>query len=246
MQIIPALYIKDGKAAIYSPGNYEDLEYLAQDPYDLIDQLGRYEGIQRIHLVDIDASLKGGMNNHGLIGSLANVSVPDLQVAGGIDDMEHLKSLQYAGADYFVLGSVVLSNFDFLHQISEVTHIKNDRIEISLDVLNGRLTTHGWTEAVDDYTIRSLIRACSNLGFSRFLCTDIDAYRKDLGPDYVFFQTLIEQFPDLIFSAAGNIRDFDDVEALKSVGVVEVVVGDEIYKEEGLLEEISAYNLTQQ
>jgi phosphoribosylformimino-5-aminoimidazole carboxamide ribotide isomerase len=243
MQIIPALYIKDGKAAIYTPSDYENLDYLPQSPYDLIDQIGKYN-IRRIHLVDIDASLDNGKDNRALIGSLANVSIPNLEVGGGIRQMEYLKSLQYAGVDYFVLGSVVMENEPFLTQIQEAKHIRNDRIMISLDILNGQLTTHGWVDTVTGHTAESIIEKCLEQGFSRFICTDIDSEGPDRGPDLAFYESLVERFPQAIFSASGQIRTFADVDKLRKLGVHEVIVGNEIFKEDGLLEKISVYNST--
>ena len=242
MQIIPALYIKEGRAAAYRPGDDAALEFLPQDPYDLIDLIGTYEDISRIHLIDMDAVLPGEKNNCGLVGSLANTTVPDLEAGGGINDMEYLKSLQYAGVDYFVLGTVVFENFAFLEAISQASDIKNDRIMIAIDLMDGQLTYHGWTESVEDQNLRNLIRRCLEVGFHRFIITDVDSTHPEKGPDLLFYKELVEQFPEAIFAAAGNIITFQDVDDLKQVGVREVIVGDEIYKEEGLLEKIAAYN----
>ncbi|MEM7655327.1 MAG: HisA/HisF-related TIM barrel protein [Bacteroidota bacterium] len=241
MQIVPALYIKDGKAAAYVPSDYENLEYLPQGPYEIIDLLGN-ENIRRIHLVDVDASMDTDLDNRGLIGSLANVSVPNLEVGGGVRQMDYLKSLQYAGVDYFVLGSVVLDNPDFLQEINDAVHIKNERITIGLDILNGQLTTHGWMDTVGGHTPESVIQLGMEHGFTRFICTDIDSTGHDNGPDLTFYESLAKGFPEAHFSASGHIRSFADVDALRNIGVEEVIVGNEIYKEEGLLEEIYAYN----
>ncbi|MEZ4830170.1 MAG: HisA/HisF-related TIM barrel protein [Bacteroidia bacterium] len=241
MQIIPALYIKDGKPAIYRPGEYERIEFLPYDPYDLIDEISRHN-VQRIYLVDVDASVDDGKNNKALIVSLANTTIPDLEVGGGIDNMSYLKSLQYSGVDYFVLGSVVFENFDFLVEISQAAHVQNDKVMISLDLLDGRLTCHGWTESVDDTTIRSLVQKCLDLGFSRFICTDVESSHRESGPDVLFYKELVEQFPQAVFAASGQINTFEDVDRLKEVGVHEVIVGNAIYRDFSLLDQISEYN----
>ena len=242
MQIIPALFIKDGKIAVFRPGDYEHIEFLDKDPYDLISEICNHQ-IQRIYLHDVDASIHLGINNFGLIGSLSNTTVAELEVGGR--DRQYGSSqitCNMLGVDYFVLGSVVLENFDFLVEISEADHVKNDRIMISINVLDGQLTIHGWTQPIDDLTIRALIRRCIDQGFTRFLCTDIDTDNLDKGPDIVFYKELVEQFPDAIFGAAGHINSFGDIDLLKGVGIKEVIVGNEVYKHEGLLKEVSAYN----
>lgn len=241
MQIIPALYIQDGKAASYIPGNYESISYLDKDPYEVINLLGKHD-VQRIILLDIDAAKGTGENNKSLIGSLSNLTVPDLEVGGGINDMEYLKTLQFAGVDYFILGSAVFKNFDLIKEICESDHIKTDRILISLDMLDGRLTTLGWTEAVTEKPLSDVIRECMEFGISRFIISDLNSDHPENGPDLTFYSELIEEFPGAIFSASGHIHSFEDIEALKKVGVSEVIVGNEIYQHEEWMEKISAYN----
>ncbi|RMG26561.1 MAG: hypothetical protein D6730_08820 [Bacteroidetes bacterium] len=241
MQIVPALYIKDGKLAYYRPGDYEHLEYIPRDPYDLIRHLEEV-GVTRIMLIDLDASLPGEQTNAGLIGSLANTTIIELEVGGGIDNMAYLKSLQYAGVDYFILGSVIIDNFNFLLEIAADEHIKNERILISLDVKNGELTTHGWTQVVTDIGLKELMWKCINAGFHRFMITEIDSDR----PDVNFYRELVEQFPGSAIVAAGRINTFEEVEQLEAAGVEEVVVGDEIYQDDALLKQMVEFNKARQ
>lgn len=241
MQIIPALYIHQGKPASYTPGQYESIEYIEQDAYELIELLGKHD-VQRIILLDIDAAKQGEENNKGLIGSLSNIAVPDLEVGGGINDMDYLKTLQYAGVDYFILGSAVFQNFDLIKEICESDSVKTDRVLISLDMLDGKLTALGWTQEVEDKAMADVIRDCMEYGLRRFIITDVNSDHPEQGPDLTFYSELVEAFPEAIFSAAGHIRSFEDVEALKKVGVAEVVVGNEIYHEEEWMDQITAYN----
>ena len=245
MQIVPALYIKDQKAAVYRPGDYDNIEFLDEDPYELLERLS-IKHINRVYIIDVDASLPGDNNNAGLLGSLSNTCVIDLEVGGGIEDMEYLKSLQYAGVDYFVLGTSVIRNFDFLTEIAAADHVKNDRIQISLDVMEGQLFVHGWTEAVSDITPKELIYKCINAGFSRFIITDIS---KDIDqnrrPDFDLYRDLVGQYPGAKIGAAGRIHTLEDVEELGAIGVAEVIVGNRIYKEEGLIERIAEFNASQ-
>lgn len=241
MQIIPALYIHQGKPASYTPGLYDTITYLDHDAYEMIDLLGKHD-VQRIILLDIDAAKQGEENNKGLIGSLSNIAVPDLEVGGGINDMDYLKTLQYAGVDYFILGSAVFQNFDLIKEICESESVKTDRVLISLDMLDGKLTALGWTQEVENKGLTDVIRDCMEYGLKRFIITDVNSDHPEQGPDLTFYSELVEAFPEAIFSASGHIRSFEDVEALKKVGVAEVVVGNEIYQEEEWMDQITAYN----
>ncbi len=239
MQIIPALNIHNGKPCVYIAGKIEQIEYIDRDPYELIQEVGNHH-IRRMHLTDVDAYIPDGDPNTGLIGSLSNTCVIDLEVGGGIRTMDYLKSLQYAGVDYFVLGSVVYDNFDFLLEIANADHVKNERILISLDVMDGQLFFHGWSEPVTGVTPKELMWKCINAGFNRFIITDVE--RAEKGPNFDFYKDLTQQFSGAIIGAAGKINSFEDVEKLEEIGIAEVLVGNRIYKEEGLLEVLSEFN----
>lgn len=239
MQIIPSLYIKDGKLAQYKPGDYENIEFLPDDPYELVEKLDKLD-IGNIGLIDIDATL-GNKSNAGLIGSLSNITVATLHVGGGIRDLNYLKSLQYAGVDYFIIGAAVFGKGDFLKVLSEAEDIKSDRISIAINVLDGKVTHHAWSGDLDT-TAEDLITTCRDLGFNRFIISDVRTSNPEQGPDMAFYTSLVKQFPDCRIGAAGHINSFEDIEALEGIGVRGVVIGKEIYLEEGLLEKIAAFN----
>jgi phosphoribosylformimino-5-aminoimidazole carboxamide ribotide isomerase len=239
MQIIPALYIKDSKLALYKPGDFENVEFLEEDPYELIERLDKLE-IGNIGLIDIDATL-GRESNAGLIGSLSNVTITTLHVGGGIKEMNFLKSLQYAGVDYFIIGAAVFATGDFLQRISEAEDIKSEKISIALNVLDGKVTHHAWAGEVA-VTAEDVIQSCLDLGFTRYIVSDVRTNNPESGPDMAFYASLVQKFPDCQIGAAGHINSFEDIEALEGIGVNAVVIGKEIYQEAGLLEKIAEFN----
>jgi phosphoribosylformimino-5-aminoimidazole carboxamide ribotide isomerase len=239
MQIIPSLYIKDGKLAQYKPGDYENIEFLPDDPYELVQKLDKLD-IGNIGLIDIDATL-GNPSNAGLIGSLSNITVATLHVGGGIKELDYLKSLQYAGVDYFIIGAAVFSTGDFLKVLSEASDVKNDRISIAINVLDDKVTHHAWTGNLAT-TVEELIDYCLKLGFTRYIVSDVRTSDPEEGPDMAFYASLVQKYPNCRIGAAGHINSFEDIEALEGIGVTSVVIGKEIYLEEGLLEKIAAFN----
>ncbi len=239
MQIIPALYIKDGKVAIYKPGDFENIEFLPDDPYVLVEKMDKLQ-IGNIGLIDIDATL-GTKTNAGLIGSLSNITITTLHVGGGIKNLSYLKSLQYAGVDYFIIGAAVFGASDFLKAVSEAEDVKSDKISIAINVLDGKVTHHAW---MGNLTIspEEIISSCREMGFKRFIISDVRSSDPEDGPDMAFYASIIQKFPDCRIGAAGHINTFDDIEALEGIGVDAVVIGNEIYKEKGLLEKIAIFN----
>ncbi len=241
MQITPALYIKNGKATAFHPAGFNLISYNEKDPYELISDMDKI-GIRKIHLVDADANDKDG-DNAGLIGSLANTAVMDLQVGGGITDIQHLKSLQYAGVDKFVLGSVVIDNFDFVKELGENEEVKNEKIVIGLDLIEGQLTCHGWQQIVSSITLPQLMYKCINAGFTNFLVSEISRMIFEYGgPNIPLYEELVKEFPGAHIAASGQIFSFDDVKKLEEVGIQEAIIGDNIFRDENLLSQIKAFN----
>lgn len=240
MQIIPAIYIKEGKVAAYTPGNYDNISFLDVDPYELVERLGKLN-LERIYIVDVDASLPGPENNVGLLGSLCNTTVPDLEVGGGLDNLDYIKSLQYAGVDYFVLGTVVIDDFEFVRSLGTKDKLKKDHILISADVSDGKLTYQGWTKEVPNLGLDELIWKCLNIGFERFIISETYSAEAN-GPNIDFYQTLVKQFPGAQISASGNISTIDHVKLLAEVGIKEAVMGVQNYSREGMIAQINAYN----
>jgi phosphoribosylformimino-5-aminoimidazole carboxamide ribotide isomerase len=240
MLIIPALYIHGGRLAAYQPADYENLQYVEGDPYEVISRIAEMD-IPRIYLVDLDASVGGGSNNAGLIGSLANTCVPDIAVGGGLRDLDYLRSLQYAGVDEFVLGTVVFEDIHFLKQLKDSPGLQHARFSISLDLLDGQLTSRGWTHP-EDKRVEDLIRECMGLGYHHFICTDMHPGKRESGPDLGLYQHLVSAFPEAQFTAAGQIHSLEHVAQLAALGVREAIIGDEAYLSETLLRSISDYN----
>lgn len=244
MLIIPALYIHGGRLAAYQPADYVNLQYVEGDPYEIIARIADMD-IPRIYLVDLDASVGGGSNNAGLIGSLANTCVPDIAVGGGLRDLDYLRSLQYAGVDQFVLGTVVFEDMHFLEQLKSAPGLQHVRISISLDLLDGQLTSRGWTHP-EDKRLEDLIHECMSLGYKHFICTDVHPQKRESGPDLDIYKRLVSAFPEAQFAAAGQIHSLDHVSQLAAVGVHEVIMGDEVYLSETLLRSIAQYNRQQE
>ena len=240
MQIIPALCILGGKVATFQPGNPES-EILPDDPYALVERLSE-ANVLRIHLVDIDGARREGKHNAGLIGSLSNVCVSQLEIAGGLEDLDYIRSLRFAGADLFVIGSVIYDRPAFLEELIQDDGLQPDTIMISLDMIDGQLTFHGWTKAADQERVTSIIERMTELGFSRVLITDVNRDYQQHGPDYSLFSFLTQSFPQVKFTIAGAINSYDDIERLKKSGVHEVIVGQDFYDTDEKLKRLSDYN----
>lgn len=240
MQIIPALYIKHHRFALFQPGNPSYIEYLPTDPYELVSTLAELN-IPRIHVIDQDTWSEKLSPNTGLIGSLCKLCNSRLEVGGGIRNLTFLHRLKAAGVQYFVVGSALYDNFSFLVEISKDSQFSNQNFLISIDIDKGKLA-HSGSSIDKSISAKHLIRKCMDLGFNRFILNDLDIFQVEAGPDVCFYRSMTEAFPTATFSASGRVITMEHIEALQKVNVVEAMVGNEIYRIPGLLEQISQFN----
>ena len=98
-----------------------------------------------------------------------------------------------------------------------------ERLVVSVDVANGIVRTAGWLESAELTTKEALAR-CTDAGVSNVVCTAIDRDGARGGPDLELLREVRACFGGSIL-AAGGIRDQEDVDAVRALGIDGVVVG---------------------
>lgn len=226
MQIIPALYLKDGQPALYIPGLEEDLTFLPQSAAEVLTQLPS-EGLARIHMLDVSSWQGHQTLDIPQLVELARVCPIPCEVAGGVVHLDQIKALEYGGIH--TVGVDGNTQMDLLQTLAEVDHVDLDNILVSFDILRDKELLPALASVVD-------------WGYSRVLLRDVQAEDFDKGPDFNTIESTRTAFPDLHVALGGNIRTFQDVEALRQLKVNEVMVGNEIYLQPELLHQLVAYN----
>lgn len=84
---------------------------------------------------------------------------------------------------------------------------------------------------------------CLQLGFFRFLCTDIAKDGKLGGAAVDLYRKLLDHSPFIKLIASGGISSMDDIEELAKYNIRSCVVGKAIYENRITIEEIKQWNL---
>ena len=87
---------------------------------------------------------------------------------------------------------------------------------IGLDLIDGKLTFHGWRDIADQTKVTEVIQRMVDLGFSRILITDVNRDFVNHGPNTSLLSTLTQTFHGVKFTVAGTINTYEDIEILKS------------------------------
>ncbi len=226
MKIIPAIDLMKGKVVRLSRGDPATAKFYDQwgTPVQVA-MKWKAEGVERLHIIDLDAAFGIG-NNLPVIKEIAEVVALPIQVGGGIRTVESAEKILTTGIRYVILGALAFS------EPNAITRIRGkfglDSMIVALDNKDGRVMMEGW-KTETGFTIWEAMEKFVNLGVTTFLITSIAHDGMLQGPD---LETLSEActYPGVKVIAAGGMGSLGDLVALKNVGVEGVVVGKALYE----------------
>jgi phosphoribosylformimino-5-aminoimidazole carboxamide ribotide isomerase len=243
MYIIPAIDILDGKVVRLTEGDYNQKTVYDVSIADMIETY-RANGTELIHIIDLNGA-KGDFSNQQTLFEIIRKTEMKVQYGGGVRTIEQVSKLLDAGIYRVIVGTQAITNPDFLSELSKEVGKKYDyanRIVIAIDVLDEVIKYSGWMES-SPIKLLDYIDKCLNLGFFRFLCTDINKDGKLGGAAVELYQRLLEHSPFIKLIASGGISSMADIEELAKYNIRSVVVGKAIYENRISIDEIKQWNL---
>lgn len=245
MYIIPAIDILDGKVVRLREGDYNQKTEYNVSIDEMIERY-RCNGTDFIHIIDLNGA-KGDFSNQSKLFDIIKKTDMKVQYGGGIRTIEQVENLLDAGIQRVIVGTQAITNPDFLPALSKAFAKKEDyanRIVIAIDVLDEVIKYSGWMES-SPIKLMDYVDKCLNLGFFRFLCTDINKDGKLGGAAVDLYQKLLDHSPMIKLIASGGVSSMDDIRELAKLPVRSVVVGKAIYENRISIEEVKTWNLKQ-
>ncbi|MBZ0167540.1 MAG: 1-(5-phosphoribosyl)-5-((5-phosphoribosylamino)methylideneamino)imidazole-4-carboxamide isomerase, partial [Candidatus Omnitrophica bacterium] len=145
MILFPAIDIQNGKVVRLVQGKFDEVTQYSDDPLTVA-QKWENLGAQWLHLVDLDGAKTGEIRNMDTILKIAQaVSIP-VQMGGGIRTKEDIARLIEGGVSRVILGTKVVEDTAFL---LDMLAAWNNKIAVSLDCVDGKVTRLGWTATSD-------------------------------------------------------------------------------------------------
>jgi phosphoribosylformimino-5-aminoimidazole carboxamide ribotide isomerase len=243
MYIIPAIDILDKKVVRLREGDYSQVTEYGVSLEEMID---RYQsnGTNLIHIIDLNGA-KGDFSNQQYLFNVIRQTDMSVQYGGGIRSIDKVTELIDAGIHRVIVGTQALTNPTFLTELSQAFIGRGKCIEqvvIAIDVLDEVIKYSGWMES-SPIKLKDYINKCLQLGFFRFLCTDINKDGKLGGAGIELYQKLLDHSPFIKLIASGGVSSMADIEKLSSIKVESCVVGKAIYEGKVSIEEIKNWNL---
>jgi phosphoribosylformimino-5-aminoimidazole carboxamide ribotide isomerase len=223
MKVIPAIDIMCGSVVRLIRGNPANKIVYSNNAIEMA-MKWKAAGADMLHVVDLDATLRTGMNNIEIITKLINdVNIP-VEVAGGIRSIDAVNEMFSRNAARVVLGTMAYKEPKSIRWLATK---KADKIIISIDQFNGRVMIDGWQESggsgVDD-----ALKLFLAMGIKEFLLTSIDKDGTLAGPDILALSHACS-FPGAKIIASGGISSLEDTIRVRSAGCTSVILGRALY-----------------
>lgn len=223
MKVIPAIDIMCGSVVRLIRGNPANKIVYSNNAIEMA-MKWKAAGADMLHVVDLDATLRTGVNNIEIITKLINdVNIP-VEVAGGIRSIDAVNEMFSRNAARVVLGTMAYKEPKSIRWLATK---KADKIIISIDQFNGRVMIDGWQESggsgVDD-----ALKLFLAMGIKEFLLTSIDKDGTLAGPDILTLSHACS-FPGAKIIASGGISSLEDTIRVRSAGCTSVILGRALY-----------------
>jgi phosphoribosylformimino-5-aminoimidazole carboxamide ribotide isomerase len=217
--LIPAIDLKGGKVVQLIQG-----DKLAIETTDLDYWIGRFSGFRRVNVIDLDAAMSSGANDH-LVREICT-RLP-CQVGGGVRTAERAVELCAVGARKVIVGSALfkdgLADLAAAQRFADAVGV--DRIVGAVDSKGGRVVTHGWktsTATTAVVAVRALEPYCGE-----FLYTHVDKEGLMKGTDIAAIRAVRDATRRPLI-AAGGVTTQAEIDELDALGI-DAVVGMAIY-----------------
>jgi len=228
MDLYTRVNILGGRSVRLPRGALEDAITLDNDP---IARARNWvtQGVDYIHVVDLDAAAHRDYRNRDLIDELVkNVDVP-VQVAGGIRSEAEADRLIAVGAWRVVMGTAAIEH---QNMVWDLCREHPDKIVVGLDVRpNEELATRGWTQNSGRY-LEEVLLELESAGVAAVLVAAAGRDALMEPPETRILLNTLEAV-DVPVIASGGVRSLDDLRELLDLQVdakrlAGVIVGREV------------------
>jgi len=226
MLIIPAIDIYDGKVVRLTKGKRENVHVYSSSPLNTAKKFCSL-GVKRIHIVDLNAAFGEG-NNLNILKDIVSSVDAEIEVGGGIRNLEMVEKLFSYGVNDIVIGTMMVKDFSGFEKI---VSLYKDRIIAGVDVEGKYVRISGWRENTGTDCVELLLKV-KDMGIKKAIVTDISRDGTLEGINSLFYKEVALK-TGLSIIASGGVSNLEDIKRLKEVekfGVIGVIVGKAIYE----------------
>jgi len=225
--IYPAIDIRGGKCVRLFQGDYNLESTYYESPLEPAEMW--YEaGARWLHIIDLDGAKTGKPENLNIIKEILDRFKINIQVGGGIRNLETAEAYLASGTNRVIIGSQALKDIRFVETL--LNKYGPEKIIISLDGRSDQVFSDGWLKSAG-VNLFSAAQELAQVGVETFIYTDIEKDGTLSGPNVT--QTLnLATVTGKKIIAAGGISSSDDVINLsryQDSGITGAIIGRALY-----------------
>ena len=234
MKIIPAIDIINGKCVRLTKGDYSTQKIYNEDPLEVAKSF-EDNGIQYLHLVDLDGAKSSRIINHQILESIANNTSLSIDFGGGLKSDEDVKIAFNCGASQVTGGSIAVKNRTLFE--GWIERYGAEKILLGADFQDRMIATDGWQEGSDSDVI-DFIKSYQESGIKSVISTDISKDGMLEGPSIDLYREIMSK-TKINLIASGGVSNMEDLKLLKEIGCSGAIIGKAIYEGRISLKELS-------
>jgi len=228
MLLIPAIDLKDGHCVRLKQGDMDQSTTFGEDPA-VMARNWVDKGARRVHLVDLNGAFAGQPKNEAAIRKILKEvgSEVDVQLGGGIRDLDTIERYLDAGLRYVIIGTAAVRNPGFLQ---DACNAFAGHIIVGLDAKDGKVATDGWSK-VTRHDVVEMGKRFEDFGVESIIYTDIgrDGMLTGINIEATVRLAQALSIPVIASGGLSNMADIDALCAVEDQGVEGVICGRAIY-----------------
>ncbi len=223
MNIFPAIDLYDKKAVRLFKGDYNQMTIYSENPIEIARDFEK-KGAKFIHMVDLEGAKDGTTPNLEIVAQVAKETDLFVEIGGGVRTEETLKKYFDSGVDRVILGTVAVTNEEFL---KKVVSTYGEKIAVGADVKDGYIAIKGWLES-SSLTLDNFFEKMQKIGVKTIICTDISKDGAMRGTNIQMYKELSQKY-SMNIVASGGVSTIDDVIELRKMNLYGAIIGKAYY-----------------
>lgn len=227
MILYPAIDLKDGQCVRLLRGDMDKSTVFGKAPGEQAEAFAK-AGFEWLHIVDLNGAFEGKPVNASAVKSiLAHAGTMQVQLGGGIRNMQMIGDWLEAGISRVILGTIALQNPSL---VKEACRLFPDQVAVGIDAKEGKVAVNGWAE-ISNQSAVDLAKKFEDAGVAAIIYTDINRDGAMEGPNVEETVNLAEAITTPVI-ASGGMSNLDDIRRYKEVelsGINGVIIGRALY-----------------
>lgn len=233
MRIIPAIDIIDGKCVRLTKGDYSTKKVYNENPVEIAKEF-EDNGIQYLHLVDLDGAKSSHIVNHKVLEAIASKTGLIIDFGGGLKSEEDARIAFESGASQITGGSIAVKNPDIF--MNWINLYGSAKIILGADCIDRKIATHGWLEK-SELDVVDFIKKYKSMGVKNCICTDVAKDGMLQGASVKLYKEINKE-TKVNLIASGGVANMNDLYELKEIGCSGAILGKAIYEGRITLKEL--------